>query len=172
MKNLKLYLFIFSFGIILFAFFFLPVKQTFVFIGVNSASNQLFYLTIKEQKEFQIRYVHSIHLTDVIEYYEATPKSEIRLLAMTYESLSIGLPGEAGEGEVLELKDGVYTLTYKDRVIDSFTIRIGRVDADLAFRYDENEIDLKEYLGKGSSYEFKIKALSFYQLVKGVSLYD
>ena len=91
---------------------------------------------------------------------------------MTYENLSIGLPGDVGEGETLTLKDGQYTLTYDDRVIDSFTMRIGNVDADLAFRYGENEIDLKEYLEKGKSYEFSVKKLTFFQLMKGVDLND
>ena len=44
-----------------------------------------------------------------------------------------------------QLKDGVYTLTYDDNVIDSFVMLIGKVDADLAFRYGGNEIDLKKH---------------------------
>ena len=35
----------------------------------------------------------------------------------------------------LSVKDGVYTLTYDDNVIDSFVMFIGNVDAELAFRY-------------------------------------
>ena len=67
-------------------------------------------------KEFQIRYVHSIHLTDVIESYEVTPDEKIRMLSMTYENLSIGLPGDAGEGETLTVErwDNIH-LTYDDQ---------------------------------------------------------
>ena len=71
-------------------------------------------------------------LTDVIESYEVTPDEKIKqMLAMTYKNLSIGLPGDVGRRRKLfTLKDGQYTLTYDDRVIDSFTMRIGKVDAD------------------------------------------
>lgn len=171
MKNTKIFLFFLLIITLLFTFFYLPVKQAFLFTEMNTKNNSLFYISLKEQKGFQIRYVHSIHLTDVIEFYEVTPNNKIRMLSMTYESLSIGLPGEAGEGETLDLTDGVYTLTYADRVVDSFRMRIGQVDADLAFRYGGNEIDLKEDLEKGESYEFEVVKLTLYQLMKGVDLH-
>lgn len=172
MKNKKIILFVLFFTLLLVSLFLLPLKQAFWFSETRSDKENLYYLLINEGKEFQIRYVHSIHLTDVIESYEVTPDEKIQMLAMTYENLSIGLPGDVGEGETLTLKDGQYTLTYDDRVIDSFTMRIGKVDADLAFRYGENEIDLKENLEKGKSYEFSIKKLTFFQLMKGVDLND
>lgn len=171
MKHTKTFSFVLLIAILLFAFFFLPAKQAFLFTEMNTKNHSIFYISLKEKKEFQIRYVHSIHLTDVIESYEVTPNNKIRMLSMTYESLSIGLPGEAGEGETLDLTDGVYTLTYTDRLIDSFRMRIGKVDADLAFRYDGNEVDLKNNLEKGESYEFEIVKLTFYQLMKGVDLH-
>ena len=95
----------------------------------------VYYVPLKNTNSFQIRYVHSIHLTDVIESYEVTADRKIRLLSMQYEDLAIGLPGYAEEGETFTVQDGVYTLTYDDNVIDSFVMLIGDVDAELAFRY-------------------------------------
>ncbi|AOV08429.1 DUF1850 domain-containing protein [Sporosarcina ureilytica] len=168
MRNIKTRLLFLFLILILSAFFFLPMTEALLFS--DTRSNKFFYVTINERKAFEIRYVHSIHLTDVIESYEITPEQKIRLLSMSYQNLSIGLPGEAAEGETLELKDGVYTLTYNDRVIDSFRLHIGRVDADLALRYDHNELDLKRYLEKGKTYEFKVQKLTYYQLMKGENL--
>ncbi|MDS9470403.1 DUF1850 domain-containing protein [Sporosarcina pasteurii] len=168
MRYYKQSLFLFFLGLLCLVFFFLPVKDTLLFTGTKG--KKVYYVTINEQKKFEIRYVHSIHLTDVIEYYEITPKQKIRMLSMSYKNLSIGLPGDAAEGETLELRDGVYTLTYNDRVIDSFRIHIGRVDADLALRYANHELDLKKHLEKGKSYEFKVKKLTYYQLTKGEKL--
>lgn len=151
-------------------FFFLPTKPAFTFTETNSKYAKKYYVLLEAEKEFEIRYVHSIHLSDVIEFYEVRENQDIGLLSMTYENLSIGLPGEAGEGESLSLENGIYTLTYQDKVIDSFIIRIGRVDADLAFRYQGNEVDLKAYLKKGKAYEFKVMKLSPYQRMKGEKL--
>lgn len=170
MKDIKSLVGILLMGILTISFFFLPMKKTISFTETNIKNGSVFYMPITKDEKFEIRYVHSIHLTDVVESYEITEDLKIRLLAMSYENLSIGLPGEAGEGETLELKDGVYTLTYKDRVIDSFRLHIGRVDADLAIRYEGVEVDLKEYLEKGKSYEFKIQKLTYYQLMKGEKL--
>lgn len=151
-------------------FFFLPVKNALLFTETRAENGETFYVLMSEDRNFDIRYVHSIHLTDVFESYEVTKDNQIRLLSMSYENLSIGLPGEAGEGETLELKDGVYTLTYRDRVIDAFRLHIGRVDADLALRYMGVEIDLKKQLEKGKSYVFEVQKMSVYQLMKGERL--
>lgn len=171
MKQFKSLIVITLLGFILLGFFFMPIKKVLLFTETRAENGEMFYVLLDQGEKFEIRYVHSIHLTDVVESYEVTRDELIRMLSMSYENLSIGLPGEAGEGEILELKDGVYTLTYKDRVIDSFRLHIGRVDADLALRYAGVEIDLKKYLEKGKSYEFKVHKMTVYQLMKGEKLH-
>lgn len=99
-----------------------------------------------------------------------TADRKIRLLSMQYEDLAIGLPGYAEEGETLTVQDGVYTLTYDDNVIDSFVMLVGDVDAELAFRYLRNELNLKKQLIRGKSYTFRVVNLSFYQMLKGVHM--
>ena len=115
--------------------FFIPIKTAFTFTEHRVENPSVYYVPLKNTNSFQIRYVHSIHLTDVIESYEVTADQKIRLLSMQYEDLAIGLPGYAEEGETFTVQDGVYTLTYDDNVIDSFVMLIGNVDAELAFRY-------------------------------------
>lgn len=149
---------------------FLPIKLAFTFTEQRTNHSKFYMLPLATSNEFQIRYVHSIHLTDVIETYEVINEGQIRLLSMTYENLGIGLPGDAAEGETISLNNGIYTLKYNDKVIDDFTLFIGSVDAELAFRYNENELDLKEYFDKGESYLVKVKKLSFYQMLNGVDL--
>lgn len=151
-------------------FFFLPVKQAFTFTEHRTKNPKLFYIPVESDKSFQIRYVHTIHLTDVIESYEITADQEIRLVSMQYEDLAIGLPGYAEEGETLSVNEGVYTLAFDDSVIDSFVILIGNVDAELAFRYLGNELNLKGELVRGNSYTFSVKKLSAYQVLKGVNM--
>ena len=152
-------------------FFLIPIKPAFTFTEHRTENpRRLLYPFEKVRTEFQIRYVHSIHLTDVIESYEVTADQKIRLLSMQYEDLAIGLPGYAEEGETFTVQDGVYTLTYDDNVIDSFVMLIGDVDAELAFRYLGKELNLKKQLVRGKSYTFRVAKLSFYQMLKGVNM--
>jgi hypothetical protein len=158
--------FIFIVGFI----FFIPIKPAFTFTEHRVDNPSVYYVPLKGTNSFQIRYVHSIHLTDVIEFYEVTANQKIRLLSMQYENLAIGLPGYAEEGETFTVQDGIYTLTYDDNVIDSFVMLIGDVDADLAFRYLGNELNLKKQLVRGKSYTFRVMKISFYQMLKGVNM--
>lgn len=150
--------------------FSIPIKSAFTFTEHRVENPRVYYVPLKSTTSFQIRYVHSIHLTDVIESYEVTADQKIRLLSMQYEDLAIGLPGYAEQGETLTMQDGVYTLTYNDNVIDSFVMLIGDVDAELAFRYLGNELNLKKQLVRGKSYTFRVAKLSFYQMLKGVNM--
>jgi len=150
--------------------FFIPIKSAFTFTEHRMDNAKVHYVPLKNTNSFQIRYVHSIHLTDVIEFYEVIANQKIRLLSMQYENLAIGLPGYAEKGETLTMQDGVYTLTYDDSVIDSFVMLIGDVDAELAFRYLGNELNLKKQLIRGKSYTFRVVKLSFYQMLKGVNM--
>ena len=146
---------------------FLPLKQSFTFTDYRTEHPRVHYIPLADEMGFQIRYVHSIHLSNVIEAYEVTKNGNIRLQSMQYEDVGIGMPGYAEEGETLSVKDGMYTLTYDDKVIDSFTMIVGDVDTDLAFRYKGVELDLKKQLKRGESYTFSIKKLSFYERLKG-----
>lgn len=171
MKHYKVITLILFLVCVIVIFFLFPIKQVFIFTETRTTSENLFYVPMSESSEFQIRYVHSIHLTDVIESYEVTAEQKIRLVSMTYENLGIGLPGYAGEGETFSMTNGMYTLTYDNKVLESFTMLIGNVDAELAFHYDGEEIDLKEHLTKGKSYTFGISKLSYYKILKGVNLH-
>lgn len=146
---------------------FLPLKQAFTFSEYRVQHPVVHYIPLSNEMDFQIRYVHSIHLSNVIESYAVTADSKIRLLSMEYEDVNIGMPGTAEEGETLTVKDGLYTLTYDDKVIDSFTMIVGDVDTDLAFRYEGIEVDLKQHLKRGESYQFLIKKISFYDRMRG-----
>lgn len=151
--------------------FFIPIKNVLLFTEQKTNNPESYYIPLTENNEFQIRYVHSIHLTDVFETYEVTHDKRIRFKSMTYENIGIGLPGSAGEGETFSTIDDLYALTYDDRVIDSFTMFIATIDTELAFRYGEKEFNLKEKLVKGKSYKLSVVKLSTYQMLKGVSLY-
>jgi len=157
-------------SIFTFVLLFYPNNKVLLFSEQRSENPINSYISLKKDQNFQIRYVHSIHLTDVIEAYEITNNEKIRFLSMTYENIGIGLPGTAGEGETFSFIDGLYSLTYDDHIIDSFVMFIANIDAELAFQYMGNELDLKKKLKKGKSYKISVEKKSLFQLMKGVNL--
>lgn len=150
---------------------FYPFQETFVFTETRIDHPRILYVPVGKDQHFQIRYTHSIHKTDVIESYKIINNSKIQLQKMVYSDLAIGLPGYAEEGQTFEEKDGKYILTYRNEVIDSFTIFIANIELDLVLQYENREIDLKQSLERGKSYLFEVKEISFYQQMKGVNLY-
>lgn len=125
-----------------------------------------YYIKVADSKQFQVVFTHSIHLTDVIETYEVQD-TEIRLLSMQYSDVAIGMPAYAEEGQTLIYEDGVYTLSYEDKVLDDFNLYIGDVDYDLKINYGAQQFNLKEILGRGQTYNLSIQNISLLDWWKG-----
>ncbi|MEK4024039.1 DUF1850 domain-containing protein [Sporosarcina sp. FSL W7-1283] len=149
---------------------FYPYKQVIVLEEVRSEQPKLYYLPLHTDRHFQVNYIHSIHLSNVKEQYEVTDNEKLRFEFMQYEDVAIGLPGYADEGEFLKVEDGVYTLTFENRVIDSFVLYVGRVDTGLSLRYENKDYNLKDFLQKGHSYSFHITKISIFELLRGVGI--
>ena len=130
----------------------------------------MYYLTLEDERRFQIVFTHSIHLSNVIETYEVMDTYDIRLNSMVYSDVAIGMPSYAEEGQTLIYEDGTYTLYYDEAILPDFSLYVGDVDYSLSFRYEEVDYDLKENLSRGKSYLFEIKKVSIYDKMKGVEL--
>lgn len=148
--------------------FYFPFQQAFVFTETRSDNPIFLYLPVEEERDFQIKFTHSIHKSDVIELYKITKDAKIQLVSMEYEDLAIGMPGYAEEGQTFEEKDGIYKLSFTDEVINSFTLLVANIDMDLIFQYEQKDYDLKQLLERSKSYEFKIQNISLYEQWKGV----
>lgn len=147
-----------------------PYHRTIALEEVRSEQPVFYYLPLHNEPYFQINYIHSIHLSNVKEQYKVTDENKMRFEYMQYEDVAIGLPGYAEQGETLELLDGVYKLTFSDRVIDSFVLYVGKVNTDLSLRYEQQDYHLKDFLQKGQSYDFRIAKVSKFTMGKGVRL--
>ncbi|MFC6038100.1 DUF1850 domain-containing protein [Paenisporosarcina macmurdoensis] len=148
---------------------FIPYKWSFVFFEQRT-TNPIAYLPLEKEKSFQIRYTHSIHLSDVLETYKVTKKHDIQLSSLEYEDFAIGMPSGAGKGENFVEKDGKYYITNMSQVMPSFNILVGDIDRDLAFRYVEDEYHLKNYLTRGETYTFQVTRLSLVDQLRGAKL--
>ncbi|ALC85959.1 hypothetical protein AM499_09060 [Bacillus sp. FJAT-22090] len=156
--------------IILISLLFIPMWTVFVFTETRNENSVLHYIPISEEKDFQIIFTHSIHLTDVIESYRVEDTNKIRLMSMKYSDVAIGMPSYPEEGQKLNYQDGIYTLQYDDAVLQNFTLYIGDVDYPLSFKYKNKIFDLKTNLVRGKSYLFEVKKISLVEKMKGVRL--
>jgi hypothetical protein len=149
---------------------FFPISKNYVFID-NETNQPVAYMPV-DAADFQIKYIHTIHLSEVLESYELTADDHFRMIELQYEDFSVGMPSNAGEGETFVEKDGKYFIRNMSRELPEFRLFIGDVDADLLFLMGNREIDLKEYLTRGKSYTFRVQRLSPIQLIKGVNIYE
>jgi len=145
---------------------FIPYKWSFVFFEQRT-THPVAYLPLDSSKTFQIRYTHSIHLSDVIETYQISNQHKIQLSSLEYEDFAIGMPSGAGKNEKFVEKDGKYYITNMSQVFSSFNLLVGDVERDLAFRYVGIEHNLKDYLTRGETYTFQVDRLSLVDQLRG-----
>ncbi|MFD1031172.1 DUF1850 domain-containing protein [Metaplanococcus flavidus] len=146
----------------------IPLQRSIVFI--DSDTKSLAAYSLLTQPRFKIKYTHSIHLSDVIESFEVLPDHTLKMVELEYEDFNIGMPSNAGEGEVFVEKDGKYFIKNMDRQLAEFRILIGDVDAGLFLMKNEEVYDLKKTLVRGGTYTFRIQRLSIFQQLKGVNI--
>lgn len=145
------------------------MQRAIVFTETKTASPSVYTLPLNNGHDVAIRYTHSIHLSDVTEHYTIEGE-RFRMRYMTYSDTAIGMPAAAEEGQTLSIQDGVYTLAFEKSYIENFTLYIGDIDLDLALLYNEQPIALKDTLTRGHSYDVSVQKLSFYEIVRGVTL--
>ncbi|HWK23517.1 MAG TPA: DUF1850 domain-containing protein [Ureibacillus sp.] len=165
MKKTLFLLIIFILGII---FLFSPIFTVMSFEETRTNNPQRYYINVSKENKFNIRYTHSIHLTDVLEAYEITDSNQIKLLSMEYEDVAIGMPAHAEKGQTLTYKDGKYKLVFSNQTLDDFSLYIGDINLELAILYEGETYDLKRNLERGGSYLFNIDRISLFDKLRGV----
>lgn len=150
---------------------FIPFRQALAF-EFQDSGKLLAYIPLTKEEKFQIKYTHSIHLTDVVESYQKTVNGEIKQYELMYEDFSIGMPENAGEGEVFEQKDGKYYLKNMNRVFPYFDLRLGQVRANHTVIYMGKEYPLSNYIEPGTWVRIKIEKMNLFQQLKGVNILE
>lgn len=169
MKRVTIIIF---FVIVATIFLFTPMYSVFSFTETRTNEPESFYIELSGEEVFQIRYTHSIHLTDVLETYEITNTNELKLVSMEYEDVAIGMPSYAQEGESIAYNNGKYILSYENKRLPDFTLYVGDIETELYFIYNNYPYNLKTILQRGKSYLFQVKRISLFEKWKGAVLTD
>jgi hypothetical protein len=152
--------------LILLSFIFLPL-QTFLVIEPRNDGKPAYFSI--SNTTFSIRYTHSIHLSEVEEFYRQTSSNKIQQTKLLYEDTAIGMPSNAEGEEVFErTKDGRYQISNMNRRFTYIDIRIGQVVANHRIVYEDNVYPLKKYFKKGSVVRVQYKKVSLFSQWKGV----
>jgi hypothetical protein len=149
----------------------IPLKKAIVF-QPNYTNETLAYIPIENEKEFKIKYTHSIHLSDVVESYKITPSDSIQQYELMYEDFAIGMPANAEAGETFEQKDGKYYIKNMKLIFPFFHLRIGQVRANHRVIFKNKEYPLTRSIEPGTSVKVEIRMLNFFEQWKGVNILE
>ncbi len=112
-------------GTLLFLSFVLFIPNTWLMAQKSSGDTVACFLLL-EGDAFAIRFIHSVALTPVEEWFEAH-EGHVALRRTVYEDFGAGLPHEALPGQSMTVNNGKIILTGYDLMIEKLHVRVGRV---------------------------------------------
>jgi hypothetical protein len=170
MKKWKNHLVLFCVPLLLFItfMFFFPYKQVVAFT-FEDQGQLLAYLSIRNDKTFQIKYTHSIHLSDVIESYRLFG-NQIKQTELAYKDFAVGMPSNAEGSEVFKVIDGTYFIKNMNRPFPFIDLRIGQVKANHRMIYQKKTYTLSKYIKPGTWVRISSKRITLWQQLKGVNI--
>jgi hypothetical protein len=169
-KNWKIFLAVLCIPLLLFFVFLFsfPYKQVIAFT-YEDQDQLLAYLSLKNDKTFQIKYTHSIHLSDVVESYHLFDEDIIQT-ELAYEDFAVGMPSNAEGDEVFEEIAGTYYIKNMNRSFPFIDLRIGQVRANHRLIYQNKTFTLSTYLKPGIWVRISPKKITLWQQLKGVNI--
>ncbi|MFE4141246.1 DUF1850 domain-containing protein [Peribacillus sp. YIM B13472] len=159
-----------AFGIPLIITFllFFPYKHVIAF-SYQDQGELVAYLPLKSEKNFQIKYTHSIHLSDVLESYRFSDKQIIQT-ELAYHDFAVGMPSNAEGEEVFEEKGGTYFIKNMKRNFPYIDLRVGQVRANHRLVYDEKTYTLADFIKPGTWVRISSESISLWEQLKGVKI--
>jgi hypothetical protein len=151
---------------------FLPLHRVLVFQYVRPAAETLAFIPLKDESRFQIKYTHSIHLTDVVESYKFSATGQIQQYELMYEDFSIGMPANAEDGETFQQVDGKYYIKNMRRLIPSFYLRVGQVTANHRVIFRNREYPLSRSIKPGTLVKVELRHFNLIQIWKEVNILE
>ncbi|MCM3674494.1 DUF1850 domain-containing protein [Peribacillus simplex] len=159
-----------AFGIPLIITFllFFPYKHVIAF-SFEDQGKLVAYLPLESEKNFRIKYTHSIHLSDVLESYRFSDKQIIQT-EFSYHDFAVGMPSNAEGKEVFEEKDGTYFIKNMKRNFTYIDLRVGQVRANHRLVYDEKTYTLADFIKPGTWVRISLESISLWEQLKGVKI--
>ncbi|MDT9023635.1 DUF1850 domain-containing protein [Rossellomorea yichunensis] len=144
--------------------------QTYLVIEPRSTEGDPVLFRLPENHTFSVRYTHSIHLSEVEEFYRQST-NQIQQTKLLYEDTAIGMPANAEGNETFErTEEGKYLISNMNKVFPYIDIRIGQVVANHRLILGDKVYPLAGYFDKGSVVRMHLKKQTLYDQWKGVTV--
>lgn len=91
---------------------------------LNSESGHVRVVELGKDREFALRFMHSVHRTPVIETFFVLPSGSIQLTGVKYETYGVGMPFLPSEGS-FSWEGNSYVLRGLDRRFEKIDLRVG-----------------------------------------------
>jgi hypothetical protein len=131
----------------------------------------LCYMPVADGDHFQIKYTHSIHLSDVHEEYRVQA-GRLYPYQLIYEDTGVGMPANAEAGQTFTMKDGKYIISNLQGSTDKLYLTIGAVKANHQIIYNDISYSLQDNIGPGETIAIKTRNVNNWMLWKGDRLHE
>jgi hypothetical protein len=132
----------------------------------TETSQLLWSQPIKNGGSFAIRWIHSIHRTPVVEYYQVKD-GRVVLTEMTFEDYGIGMESELAPGEKLMTENGTFRIVNMNRVFPALHLFIGQVRANHTLLFQGKEIPLGTVDKPGSAITIQVEQQTIFNWIGG-----
>lgn len=149
---------------------FVPFLPVLAFEHEHSG-NVLAYLPAKEGTAFEIKYIHSIHLSPVVESYHVEGTTIVQD-QLTYEEYGVGMPSGAESGEQFAVVDGAYVIRSMNRVFEEIDMRVARVTASQEILTQGKTMAFTTFTEPGSWIRMKVTRIPVWTMIKGVNVLE
>jgi hypothetical protein len=131
----------------------------------------LSYLPVTDGDHFQIKYTHSIHLSDVHEEYRVQGE-RLYPYQLIYEDTGVGMPANAEAGQTFTMDDGKYIISNLQGSTDKLYLTIGAVKANHQIIFNNTSYSLQANIGPGETIAIKTRNVNHWMLWKGDRLHE
>jgi len=157
-------------------FILMPMKQALLFYERNSDEIAA-YLPLQTGQTFDITFVHSIHLSDVVEKYEIKEDQTIKQYEIVFEQFGIGMPSTVDDSEQFVYENGKYHIKNMNQVFDSMKIRNGKTVSHHRLTWRDHHgntytVPFNDYFEQGNWYTLKVERISLLTSWKEVKIHE
>ncbi|WP_158702782.1 DUF1850 domain-containing protein [Paenibacillus faecalis] len=154
--------------IILLSVWFVPLVDVLA-IEREDSGKIIAYGRLEDGETFEIRFIHSIHKTPVIESYHLQD-GQIVQDRIEYSEFAIGMPSNAEHGETFSVEDGYYSVSGMNRALDQLDIRIAQLFPEHGLTIRNQYIAFSSVAKPSSWIRLNARKISLWQMMKGANL--
>ncbi|WP_232697729.1 DUF1850 domain-containing protein [Brevibacillus daliensis] len=122
--------------------------------------------TLKGNKRFSIRWIHSIHGTPIEEYY-AAKGDQLLLEQVSFKDYGIGVDSGLQANEKLVMKNGTFFIENMNRKYPAIHLFIGQVRANHTLLYEGRSIPFGSIAKPGTPVSIQVERRSLIQMMGG-----